>query len=591
MPNIRFKDIYDYSKDDLLDEGKYYEYLDYLKSLQPRVTDVADKNQLSITIGKLTTELNKENYYINKTRNLHGEEGVERYKFVNAIESGRALYGNKYFDKFKDASDKLGSELDDDGNITKQATSLAFTFDEEYDFNNFLDATGYNLATLKNNGIVYGKKDGKHYITVDKGNSNFVKVLKGINDINTYQFEDGFWGNIVKGVGKIGSEIGRNLSLITNNIVDVFANTSVYNPSYNIGKTFKNVYKGNKHVTMSSFDKDGNSIDKRNTDTDSWFNAIGDYMLSDYKASKNILSDVEEDELVTQQIQRLGYLTYNESKARDYLNKTGDYKNYNNWITEEYRRADNEIMSTNFADYQIYSDINGETMEEVSYKDIPAVEDIIKNAISEGGDTNSGRRVTYETAMLGTDAGLYITISPKSNKNKISDDADDIQNVLPGRTFFIKGMLDSVTQEAINRKTEWRAYKEVEQMTQWNYDFYFEDGTKITNCNNYSATYFDNYGRPKQINKTEMQSLINKEFAYQDAKTELIALYNDAMSSNSSKIRQKQVEQNIDNLAEGICYQIVSESFPNLLPEEYKRTVLELKFKLLKDIGININNK
>ena len=121
-------------------------------------------------------------------------------------------------------------------------------------------------------------------------------------------------------------------------------------------------------------------------------------------------------------------------------------------------------------------------------------------------------------------------------------------------------------------------------MTNWNYDFYFEDGSKITNCNNYSGTYVDTYGQKREIDKSTMQNLINKEFAVQDAKSYLTALYKDAIvNNNTSNINDK-----INELAKGLSIQIINETSPNLLPNEYKRQVLELYTKLLKDIGINL---
>lgn len=588
MPNIRFKDVYDENANTLLKENKNSEYIDYLKSLQTKITDIGDRNRLSSTIAKLSTELSKENYTINRIRSLHGEEGVEKYNFLKAVDSGTSLSGNAYWDNFKKQSDILGSELDEEGNITRRAESLSFAFDTEYDFNNFLEATGYNVNSLQQNGIIYGKMKGKPYISIDKGNKEFINVIKGVNSIDDLNQTPSALEAIDRAVGLPLKRASREINIHNKGFLD-----RLYGLGSAIGSFAGSIIPhSNSHVLMTSFDEQGREIksiygDKVGTFKE--YDALGDNLLKDYKSAKSLLSDLETEEERPQQIQRLGYLTYNQSKAMDYLNKTSDYDYYNKFIAEEFRRADIEIMNSHLGDFKVYSTIDGDYMKEVPYEDIQKIEDLIHNAISEGGDTNEGRRVSYETGILGTDAGLYITIAPKSDKNLISDDKQNLQNTLPGRTFFIKGMLDNVTQDAINGRTEWRAYKEVQQMTNWNYDFYFEDGSKITECNNYSGIYVDNYGRKREIDKSTMQNLINKEFAIQDAKSYLIALYKDAMiNGNDANISNK-----INELAKGISSNIIDETSPNLLPNEYKRQVLELYTKLLKDIGFNLteNNK
>lgn len=590
MPNIRFKDVYDENANTLLKENKNSEYIDYLKSLQNKITDIGDRNRLSSTIAKLSTELSKENYTINKVRSLYGEEGVEKYNFLKAVDSGTSLSGNVYWDNFKKQSDILGSELDDDGNITRRAESLSFAFDTEYDFNNFLETTGYNVNSLQQNGIVYGKMKGKPYISIDKGNKEFINVIKGVNSIDDFHEEKGFVNNISQYASRSFSRADRQLAIHNEGFLDRLY--GLYLAGKEITGAGVNMYWHEPRVLMTSFDESGRQIKQTSADKDGLFKfykALGDDILTDYKSAKSLLSDLGTEEERPQQIQRLGYLTYNQSKAMDYLNKTSDYDYYNKFIAEEFRRADIEIMNSHLGDFKVYSTIDGDYMQEVPYEDIPKIEDLIHNAISEGGNTNEGRRVSYETGILGTDAGLYITIAPKSDKNLISDDKQNLQNILPSRTFFIKGMLDNVTQDAINGRTEWRAYKEVQQMTNWNYDFYFEDGSKITECNNYSGIYVDNYGRKREIDKATMQNLINKEFAIQDAKSYLIALYKDAMINGNDA----NINNTINELAKGVSSNIINETSPNLLPNEYKRQVLELYTKLLKDIGFSLteNNK
>lgn len=588
MPNIRFKDVYDENANTLLKENKNSEYIDYLKSLQNKITDIGDRNRLSSTIAKLSTELSKENYTINKVRSLHGEEGVEKYNFLKAVDSGTSLSGNAYWDNFKKQSDILGSELDDDGNITRRAESLSFAFDTEYDFNNFLEATGYNVNSLQQNGIIYGKMKGKPYISIDKGNKEFINVIKGVNSIDDLNQTSGVLETINRIAGLPLTRASREINIHNDGFLD-----RLYGLGSAIGSFAGSfIPHGESHVLMTSFDEHGREIKSTYGDkvgTFKSYDALGDNLLKDYKSAKSLLSDLGTEEERPQQIQRLGYLTYNQSKAMDYLNKTSDYDYYNKFIAEEFRRADIEIMNSHLGDYKVYSTIDGDFMQEVPYKDISKIEDLIHNAISEGGNTNEGRRVSYETGILGTDAGLYITIAPKSDKNLISDDKQNLQNILPSRTFFIKGMLDNITQDAINRRTEWRAYKEVQQMINWNYDFYFEDGSKITECNNYSGIYVDNYGKKREIDKATMQNLINKEFAIQDAKSYLIALYKDAMINGNDA----NINNTINELAKGVSSQIINETSPNLLPNEYKRQVLELYTKLLKDIGFSLteNNK
>lgn len=590
MPDIRFKDVYDVEfGQSLLDNNKKSEYINYINTLKDKVTNVSDRNALSVLSGKLSTELSKDNYNIERIRGTHGDDGVERYKFMNAVNSGESLQGNKYWENFKTQSDLLGSEVDDDGNITRRAEHLGFEFDTEYDFNNFLSQAGLTMATLSNSGIEYSKNNGKPYISVSKGNSNFINVIKGVNAIDDYSESGGFWEGMLKTVTRPIKRADRELGIHSGNgILDRLK--GIYNAGTHLVGAGISLYNQMPHVTMTSFDAEGRQITQKNTDDYSWYQrykAIGDKLLSDYKESSSMLGDLNEEKKGPQQVQRLGYLTANEAAARDYLNKTNDYKKYNAFLKEEYRRADIEIMNSHLGNYQVYSTLDGDYMEEVPYEDIPAIEDLIHNAISEGGDTNEGRRVSYETGMMGTDAGLYITIAPKSNQNNISNSKDNLSSTLPGRTFFVKGMLDDITQAAINQDSRWRAYKEVQQMSNWNYDFYFADGSILTKCNNFGATYIDSYGREQIVDKAFMQSAINKEFATQDAESALKAMYQDSLV----KSKQVTINSDIEGYSYAIAAKIIKESYPNAMPNEYKTMVLELYTKMLNDIGYDFNKQ
>lgn len=590
MPDIRFKDVYDVEfGQSLLDNNKKSEYINYINTLKDKVTNVSDRNALSVLSGKLSTELSKDNYNIERIRGTHGDDGVERYKFMNAVNSGESLQGNKYWENFKTQSDLLGSEVDDDGNITRRAEHLGFEFDTEYDFNNFLSQAGLTMATLSNNGIEYSKNNGKPYISVSKGNSNFINVIKGVNAIDDYSESGGFWEGMLKTVTRPIKRADRELGIHSGNgILDRLQ--GIYNAGTHLVGAGISLYNQMPHVTMTSFDAEGRQITQKNTDDYSWYQrykAIGDKLLLDYKESSSMLGDLNEEKKGPQQVQRLGYLTANEAAARDYLNKTNDYTKYNAFLKEEYRRADIEIMNSHLGNYQVYSTLDGDYMEEVPYEDIPAIEDLIHNAISEGGDTNEGRRVSYETGMMGTDAGLYITIAPKSNQNNISNSKANLSNTLPGRTFFVKGMLDDITQAAINQDSRWRAYKEVQQMSNWNYDFYFADGSILTKCNNFGATYIDSYGREQIVDKAFMQSAINKEFATQDAESALKAMYQDSLV----KSKQVTINSDIEGYSYAIAAKIIKESYPNAMPNEYKTMVLELYTKMLNDIGYDFNKQ
>ena len=588
MPEVRFKDIYDVQYgQSLLDSDKKAEYIKYINTLKDKVTNVADRNTLSVLSGKLSTELSKENYNIQRVRDSHGDDGVERYKFMKAVNSGESLQGNAYFDKYQEEASKLGSELDDNGNITRRAENLMFAFDTDYDFENFLNSSGLTVSSLEENQIEYYKKDGKPCISLSKGNKNFINVIKGINAIDDYSDSGGFWEGMVKTLTRPIKRADRELGIHSGNgILDRIK--GIYNAGTHLVGAGISLYTQMPHVLMTSYDAEGRQISTATNDDYSWYErykAIGDKMLSDYKESESLLEDTNKEENIVQQVQRLGYLTVNEAKARDYLNKTNDYTKYNAFIKEEYRRADIEIMNEHLGNYQVYATVDGNYMEEVPYEDIQSIEDLIHNAISEGGDTNEGRRVSYETGMMGTDAGLYITIAPKSDKNKISEERDNLSNTLPGRTFFIKGMLDDVTQAAINQDSKWRAYKEVQQLSNWNYDFYFEDGSMLTKCNNYGATYIDTYGKEHLVDKNFMQQQINKEFATQDAKSALSSMYKDSMTEQQ-KIT---ISSEIEAYAYGIASNIIKETYPEVLPNEHNKLVLELYTKILKDIGYNFN--
>jgi len=523
MANLKSLYNSDYA-DSLVKSGNTNKYIDYLESIKPNLDNYQDLNFVNINIAKLRTESAKEEAKLKYA----SDEYKNSYKFVNAVDNGHSLneddYGYEQWNRYRQNIAKLGSQLDDNDNITREATSLMFTFDTDYDYNNFLESTGYNNKTLQDNGIEIGKNNnGRYYINVNKTNKLFSKILQGVNSLDDFSDSATFGEYVHKTVVRADRRAQRIRGLVKDsNFIEkaagYIASLGAY-PAALIGDAFIQ----RPHVAMSGWDENGVKIG----DDVYWdsnigvsYKALGDIALEDYKNAKAVLNDNQEVQTFGN-VTLLGYLTANEAAARDRLDNSADTNTqtyYKNWLDEEYRRADEALMSTPLANYEVFVDKEAnQVVEPLSVEDITQYQRLIRNAISEGGQTNDGRRVHYQAGYDDNgDLGVYITIADKSDNNKLTEDFG-LDNTLAGRNIFVKGLMMDETQAALNANPSFRATREQRQMIKYGYDYHFSDGTRLVSPNNDGATLVSADGKTKRhVDKPEMTAILQLNFAKED---------------------------------------------------------------------------
>ena len=522
--------------DSLINTGNTNKYIDYLESLKTNLDNANDLNFVNTNIAKLRTESAKEEAKLKYAT----PEYRNAYKFTRAVEHNYAIYdkneeGYEQWNNYRKNIARLGSEVDSDGNIKREAKSLLFTFDTDYDYNKFLESTGYNNKTLQDNGVEIGKNgNGRYYINVDKGNSLFFNILKGVNSVDDFNDSATFGEYIGKTATRAYNRLSRLAEVITSpsataekaEVADNLLATIISPMSRmlrGVTQGIQAAFVPSPHVAMSGWDENGIKIgddiyfDKANTLN---YKALGDIALGDYKDAKALLDSNQEVETFGN-VTLLGYLTANEAAARDRLDRastTNDQTYYKNWLEEEYRRADEALMSIPLSDYEVFADNEAnQVVERVKPEDIIRYQRLIRNTISEGGQTNDGRRVHYQAGYDDNgDLGVYITIADKSDKGTLTDNFE-LDNTLAARNIFVKGLMMDETQAALNANPAFRATREQRQMIKYGYDYHFSDGSRLISPNNDGAEFVSPDGKNKRfVDRSEMAAILQLNFAKED---------------------------------------------------------------------------
>lgn len=589
MPTI--KDLYDANYAETLNSAKY---IDYLKGIRSKIDNAADFNQLNKDIAELETDLHKENNKLS----LHAtdETYIASYNLVKAIEGGTSIDegtpGYKEFNEYRDEVSKLGSQLDEKGNIIRQASKVMFAFDADYDFNNFLENTGYNVEVLTQNDVPVSRINGKRVITIDKGNPLFSSVLYGVNSIDDMSDSQDIWEWYGKALSRPFKRAIRNASNkgegFLNSIKE--AGHGVLSLGYNlIGGQFD----PNPHVTMFGID-DNDIIIKNNgkgvkSDNGSFldYKAIGDNALKYYKSSLEYLQSHrdEDDDLGIETITALGYVTANQAKARKYKDDTGDFDGYNKFEKEEKRRLDIAVMQDNLANHEVFIDENGDgIVRPADITEVSSIQRILRAAIAEGGETNEGNRVTYSAGYnTKGDVGLYITIADKTDTKGNLTSNFNYTNTNAGRTIFVKDMLTNTIKEAIYRDTHHRANMEVNEMIRYNYDYYLSNGDKILQPSNQGGTFVSaDGGEKRHISTNEMRARLNEDFATQDAINYFLMEKNALNSLKDVPELTTEEHKKLFSTAAGI----VTDSYKNLPQAEKITRATTLYLKMCTTLGI-----
>lgn len=558
MPTL--KELYnkDYAEY-ILSNKSEDEYLSYLKDIIGKVDNASDFNNLSRNIATLENSIHKRNNILSAHSN--DRDYLKSYNLVNAIDNGHVIKagddGYDEFNKYVQEVDKLGSELDDDGNISRRASKLMFAFDTDYDYNNFLEHIGYNQAQLSNNGIEYAKYKGKNTITIDKGNSLFAKVLIGVNSIDDMSDSSGW----LEWLGKTVSRPFKRAYRAYESTGDGFLNKvrGLVGGAGTFLISTAGVGIPLPPVKMFGIDDSGIFISNKNEDSSNFidYKALGDYALADYKNAKSYIDSFETgDGLAPQKIHILDYLTANEAEARKFLNDTQDYTTYNAWLAEEYRRAGRAIQTENLADYEVFMDDEGNgIVRQIPADEIYKIQRLLRNAISEdatGSAEDKGKRVKYNAAYNDNgDVGCYITIADKADDGSLTSNFD-YNNTLAGRTIFVKGLLTKELEEAINRDTKSRANREALQMEKYGYDFHLNNGGKILKPSIYGATYVTPERETININGAGIRAILNEQYATEDAINYFKMMQNAEEAAKSAPELDSSLKEQIYRMASGI---------------------------------------
>lgn len=469
----------------LVNDRRFEEAYEYGKKFKR--TDPKENANYNMSLYSLRQNGRKESHFYSQLQHdpdmMHQSE-FYRNVFVNnglsTLVGRESIEDNPYAKQFIDAKRRIGSELDAQGNITKEATKLSVTFkpkgsswfltdlltgtDEDIDYLElFYNQSGLNEQQLKANGIAISKKDGNTTITFEKSSPIANQILYGLD------FQDAY---------KIRS-------------------SRSYLPALNLADTAP---------IIESYDINGDKILVPYDKSKRTEYGAKVYQLNDLSNFKTMIDDAKNTN----------------TKAEEFASKEdGYYKGFAIAIpAEEVKNngIDEALHILDPTDMEIYSNAYNE-------EDITALMPI--QQLSEEDNDNNNKvaileyvkanadRAHFAYANYGDKTGMLISVEPYKLTNEdakgLSNDMD-VKDAYKGREIrvFIPGLGTEAAERAINNNSEIRAQRESNDMQKYGYNYTLYNNRTIAYDGNGSYIYQDDYTKIPQddainlIHKTQL---------------------------------------------------------------------------------------
>lgn len=517
----------------LVNNRRFEEAYEYGKKF--RRTNPKENANYNMSLYSLRQNGRKESYFYSKLQHnpdmMHQSEFYRNVFVNNGLSNlvGReSIEDNPYAKQFIDAKRRIGSELDSQGNITKEATKLSVTFkpkgsswfltdlltgtDEDVDYLElFYNQSGLNEQQLKANGVEVLFRDGNTTITFEKSSPIANQILYGLN------FQDAY---------KLRS-------------------SRSYLPAFNLADTAP---------IIESYDINGDKIPLTYDKSKTFEYAEKVHQLDDLSNFKTMIDDAK----------------YTNTKAEEFISKEdGYYKGFAIPVSAEKLKnngIDQALHVLEPSDMEIYSNAYNEEditalmpIQQLSEKDN---DNNKKVAILEYVKANADR-AHFAYANYGDKIGMLISVEPYKLTDKEAQNLSkdmNVANAYKGREIrvFIPGLGTEAAERAINKNSEIRAQRESNDMQKYGYTYTLYDNRKIAYDGNGSYIYQDDYTK---IPQDDAINLIHK--------TQLI--------ENSEFLKYEHINKDnkiydysaFDNHAKEYAISAAMSLHPNILKEEY----------------------
>ena len=394
------------------------------------------------------------------------------------VDGGLERSGNNDLNTaFENIKSKIGSTVDENGNVVNEASTLEIIFepkknkllgidwlmpDNDNNIENFYKNSGLNVNTLRDNGVEVINKDGRTILRFDKSNPLANKILYKTPVVLNTTFGD----------------LDRR----------ILANK----PTKIIGYNKKGEVTG-KTDDLREFDS---FIKDAITTKEKYFEDF-DLTYKDYSSS---IGPMISDEL---------------SSLKAMLNSGQiDDTQYNRQakaIAPHIFSAINTLGSSNYEMYTNYlnEEPTDETLVPVENKDRANLANLISSYAPKDIDVSA----MVSNGKIGT------LITLEGTGNETESDKNDGRRI----QIFVPGLLQEEAQAKINRNTSTRAVQELNSMIDWGYSYKLRNGSEIGVNNKGQFTkdkeVIDKQSAIQEINKDMImeESLANLKFQYMNS--------------------------------------------------------------------------
>lgn len=394
------------------------------------------------------------------------------------IDGGLERSGNNDLNTaFENIKSKIGSTVDENGNVVNEASTLEIIFepkknkllgidwlmpDNDNNIENFYKNSGLNVNTLRDNGVEVINKDGRTILRFDKSNPLANKILYKTPVVLNTTFGD----------------LDRR----------ILANK----PTKIIGYNKKGEVTGETDDLreFDSFIKDAiNTKEKYFEDFDltykDYSSSIGPMISDELSSLKAMLNSGQIDE--TQYNRQAKAIAPHIFSAINTLGSS-NYEMYTNYLNEK---------------------PTDETLVPVENKDRATLANLISSYAPKDIDVSA----MVSNGKIGT------LITLEGTGNETESDKNDGRRI----QIFVPGLLQEEAQAKINRNTSTRAVQELNSMIDWGYSYKLRNGSEIGVNNKGQFTkdkeVIDKQSAIQEINKDMImeESLANLKFQYMNS--------------------------------------------------------------------------
>lgn len=394
------------------------------------------------------------------------------------IDGGLERSGNNDLNTaFENIKSKIGSTVDENGNVVNEASTLEIIFepktnkllgidwlmpDNDNNIENFYKNSGLNANILRDNGVQVINKDGRTILRFDKSNPLANKILYKTPVVLNTTFGD----------------LDR----------PILANK----PTKIIGYNKKGEVTGETDDLreFDSFIKDAiNTKEKYFEDFDltykDYSSSIGPMISDELSSLKAMLNSGQIDE--TQYNRQAKAIAPHIFSAINTLGSS-NYEMYTNYLNEK---------------------PTDETLVPVENKDRATLANLISSYAPKDIDVSA----MVSNGKIGT------LITLEGTGNETESDKNDGRRI----QIFVPGLLQEEAQAKINRNTSTRAVQELNSMIDWGYSYKLRNGSEIGVNNKGQFTkdkeVIDKQSAIQEINKDMImeESLANLKFQYMNS--------------------------------------------------------------------------